>query len=55
MADVFGLDFDEFKNIVTTSKNEMELNEYDRFNTLLKNVDTDKANKYFLDKKGGLF
>lgn len=51
MADVFGLDFDEFKNIVTTSKNEMELNEYDRFNTLLKNVDTDKANKYFLDKK----
>ena len=52
MADAFGLDFDEFKNIVTTSKNEMELNEHDRFNTLLKTVDTDKANKYFLDKEG---
>ena len=24
MADAFGLNFDEFKNIVTTSKNEME-------------------------------
>ena len=52
MADAFGLHFDEFKNIVTTSKNEMELNEHDRFNTLLKTVDTDKANKYFLDKEG---
>lgn len=52
MADAFGLNFDEFKNIVTTSKNEMELNEHDRFNTLLKTVDTDKANKYFLDKEG---
>ena len=52
MADAFGLDFDEFKNIVTTSKNEMELNEHDRFNTLLKTVDTNKANKYFLDKEG---
>ena len=45
MADAFGLNFDEFKNIVTTS-------EHDRFNTLLKTVDTDKANKYFLDKEG---
>lgn len=52
MADAFGLNFDEFKNIVTTSKNEMELNEHDRFNTLLKTVDTNKANKYFLDKEG---
>ncbi len=52
MADAFGLNFDEFKNIVTTSKNEMEWNEHDRFNTLLKTVDTDKANKYFLDKEG---
>lgn len=54
MEDAFGLDFDEFKDIVTISKNEIKLNEYDRFNTLLKNVDTDKANKYFLDKEGGL-
>ena len=52
MANAFGLNFDEFKNIVTTSKNEMELNEHDRFNTLLKTVDTTKANKYFLDKEG---
>lgn len=52
MANAFGLNFDEFKNIVTTSKNEMELNEHDRFNTLLKTVDTNKANKYFLDKEG---
>lgn len=52
MADAFGLNFDEFKNIVTTSKNEMELNEHDRFNTILKTVDTNKANKYFLDKEG---
>ena len=51
-----------YMNLVTLSrlqrnptvKNEIKLNEYDRFNTLLKNVDTDKANKYFLDKEGGL-
>lgn len=38
MADTFGLNFDEFKNIATTFKNEMELNEHNRFNTLLKTL-----------------
>lgn len=52
MAISFGLDFDEFKKIVTTSSNETELNEHDRFNALLKTVDMGKANKYFLDKDG---
>ena len=52
MSNAFGLDFDEFKNIVTTSSNETELNEHDRFNTLLKTVDMNKANKYFLNKDG---
>lgn len=52
MSNAFGLDFEEFKNIVITSSNETELNEHDRFNTLLKTVDMDKANKYFLNKDG---
>ena len=52
MADAFGLDFEEFKKIVTTSRNEKELNEHDRFNTLLKTTDVDKAKKYFLTKDG---
>lgn len=52
MAEAFGLDYEEFKIIVTTSHNEGELNEHDRFNTLLKKVDLNKASQYFMDRDG---
>lgn len=52
MANVFGLDSAAFEKIVTTSTNEKELNEHDRFNALLKTVDNEKANKFFLERDG---
>ena len=52
MANAFGLDYEKFKEIVTTSRNDRELNEHDRFNALLKTVDVDMAKQYFKEKDG---
>ena len=50
-ADLFGLDKQLLKEIYSTSKNERELNEHNRFERLKSGADLTKVVAYFTDKE----
>jgi len=49
-ADTFGIDVEQLQAFFATSVNEVNLNEFDRFETLVRTVDRAKANDYFSRK-----
>ncbi len=49
-ADAFGIDVEQLQAFFSAAVNEVNLNEFDRFETLVKTVDRTKASTYFAQK-----
>ena len=50
ISEALGIDEEKLRNIMNSNVNEANLNDYGRFDELLKSIDIDKTRKYFEHK-----